>query len=142
MNFGKNRFVEGFRKRLPEFKRAEIVDIGPREKTAPYVGAARHIKIESAFLPALAVAQVQPTVVHAVKHRIEIRPGARLATKIDVMSKASLRKILHAIREIVAAINGPEVAHADHFSPTGAVPDIRREEPRPPGSFFQRLVKE
>ena len=88
-----------------------------------------------------AVVELQPAVLDAVEHGVEIGALARLAPQFHVVGKAALREVLHPVRCVIAAVDGPVVGQPDHEAPAGAVADIRHQESAPARRLFERFVK-
>src|SRR5579864_4770503 len=81
-------------------------------------------------------------VFESVQEKIEAGAGVHVAAKIQMMVDSCFAEILGAVGEIVAAVDGPEVAESDDRPAGGTAADVGDEESAFTRLFFKGLVKE
>jgi hypothetical protein len=74
---------------------------------------------------------------------VKIEGGARvyIAANIQMVRDSGFAEVLGAVGEIVAAIDGPEVAESNDGSPGRATANVRDEESTPTRLFLKGLVE-
>src|SRR5262249_54178746 len=131
----------GFAPFLAEAEGSDVVDIGPRGPAFSEVALANCQKADAAELLWRRSAIGGAPVLHAVDDGIIIRAGARVAAEIDVMHEAAGRVILRAVGEVVAPVDGPEVAGMDHPAAPRAVAQKGQQETALARFLFERMVE-
>src|SRR4029077_17544818 len=102
MHFGKDRFVKRLRERLPEYQRAEVVELSAGEEAVAQVRAPVQQHRESSLLDARSVRLLQAAILHAEHDRVEIRASTRFPAELHIVSQAAGCKFLHALRGVEA----------------------------------------
>src|SRR5260370_14745830 len=141
MHCGKNGLIESLAERLPEQQRAQVIQLAAGDESVAQIRLPLQQDGKPALLDARTVRLQETPILDPEQDRIEVASGAGLAAKLSMMPVTARRVVLKAVKQVIAAIDRPEVSDAESRSQPGAISHVGRQKAAVPGNLGQGFIE-